>query len=521
MIKKEIVFFILLSLFLILTYSLLQNDLWNHRPVLFLIGEILIALFAFSISYLSFLYYQKRNEPYFLLISIGFLGAGIMDTLPFVSFFLSWKETPIWPWTASQLILSVFFYLSGILEMKKHSGAKPYISNLLILFSLIIAFLFFEYLIPNHLGVHRYIELIPAIFFLMAFFAYSSRLRFENDLVYYALMTALILFFFGEFLFISRSTDLHDSMFYTAYILKFVSYSILLAGLLLNYVGQPWIRKSPEGESAISQVSDELKIARTQLAKKEQLAALGSLSAGIAHEIKNPLNYVINFSTLAMESLSSLEKTVMKVPPGSKQEIEKNFKDLHEMLSAIQDQSKRADHIVKNMLRHSSSQKEAPVEIDIHHLIDQYLNLAFHSMRAQHSDFCIKIEKDFDLSITKMRVIPSDMSRVLLNLFDNAFYSMSNKQKTAGKNYQPVLQVKTKKGAEYFEIHIRDNGVGIAESIKSKIFTPFFTTKPPAEGTGLGLSLSNDIIVNEHNGHIKFESEEGQFAEFIILLPQS
>lgn len=519
--KKEIVFFILLSLFLILTYSLIQNDLWSHRPILFLIGQILISVFAFCISYLSYLYYKQRNEPYFLLISIGFLGAGIVDTLPYAYFFMSWKDIPIWPWTASQILLSVFFYLSSMLEMKKYSGAKAYTCNLLMLFSLIIAFFFFEYLIPNHLGVHQYIELIPAIFFLMAFFAYSSRLRLQNDLVYYAIMTALILFFFAEFLFISRSKDLNDSMFYTAYILKFISYTVILAGLLLNYLGHSLIKKNHEGEASISQVTDELKIARTQLAKKEQLAALGSLSAGIAHEIKNPLNYVINFSTLAMESLNSLEKIVMNVPPGSKQEIEKNFKDLHEMLSAILDQSKRADHIIKNMLRHSSSQKEAPVEIDIHHLIDQYLNLAFHSMRAQRPDFCLKIEKDFDLSIKKMRVIPSDISRVLLNLLDNAFYSMSNKQKMADKNYQPLLQVKTKKEGDHFEIHIRDNGMGIAESIKSKIFTPFFTTKPPADGTGLGLSLSYDIIVNEHNGLIKFESEEGQFAEFIILLPQS
>jgi len=259
-------------------------------------------------------------------------------------------------------------------------------------------------------------------------------------------------------------------------------------------------------------------IIRTQekLLTQEKLASLGALTAGIAHEIKNPLNFVNNFSEISQELLDEI-KTELK------NNHQKNamalFEDLSHTLEKINTHGKRADSIVKGMLLHSRGSSGEKVLTNINDLLDQYVALAYHGMRAQDKEFNITIEKNYDQSIDKVNIIPQDISRVFLNIVNNACYDTNEKKKTLGDVFNPVLKVSTKNLKDKVEIRIEDNGNGIPASVKDHIFNPFYTTKPTGEGTGLGLSLSYDIVVKQHNGEIKFNTVPGEFTEFIIHLP--
>ncbi len=273
-----------------------------------------------------------------------------------------------------------------------------------------------------------------------------------------------------------------------------------------------------EAKNKIEITLNELKAAQAQLVHSEKMASLGELTAGIAHEIKNPLNFVNNFSEVSSELLDEI-KTGLKNK--NEEEVGELLDDLKQNLEKINQHGKRADSIVKGMLLHSRGTSGDKTLTDINDLLEQYINLAYHGMRAQDKEFNITIEKDYDKTLKKINVVPQDISRAFLNIINNACYAANEKKKITGDNFQPTLRVSTKNLKDKVEIRIADNGNGVPDKIKDKIFQPFFTTKPTGEGTGLGLSLSYDIVVKQHDGEIKVETKEGEGSLFIIMLPYS
>ena len=259
-----------------------------------------------------------------------------------------------------------------------------------------------------------------------------------------------------------------------------------------------------------------LKSTQSQLIHAEKMASLGELTAGIAHEIKNPLNFVNNFSDISRELLDEI-KTELKNK--NEEEVGELIEDLKQNLEKINQHGKRADSIVKGMLLHSRGTSGERTLIDINDLLDQYVTLAYHGLRAQNKEFNISIEKDYDETLEKINVIPQDISRVFLNIINNACYAAYDRKKKSRNDFYPILKVSTKNIKDKVEIKIGDNGNGIPADILDKIFQPFFTTKPTGEGTGLGLSLSYDIVTKLHGGELKVETKTGKGSEFIILLP--
>ena len=261
---------------------------------------------------------------------------------------------------------------------------------------------------------------------------------------------------------------------------------------------------------------EELKTTQTQLVQREKMASLGELTAGIAHEIQNPLNFVNNFSEVSVELLLELKE---EAEAGNKEDVIAIADDLAQNLQKINHHGKRADSIVKGMLEHSKVGTGEKQLTDLNQLADEFLKLSYHGLRAKDKTFNAEIVTNFDNSMPKVNVVPQDISRVLLNLFNNAFYAVNQKQKTAGIDYKPEVTVSTTIKNGNLEIAVKDNGNGIPDAIKDKIMQPFFTTKPTGEGTGLGLSLSYDIVVKGHGGKIEVDTKEGIFTAFTITLP--
>ena len=260
---------------------------------------------------------------------------------------------------------------------------------------------------------------------------------------------------------------------------------------------------------------EELKSTQAQLIQQEKMASLGELTAGIAHEIQNPLNFVNNFSEVNNEMI---DEAAEEIDNGNYDEVKNILNDIKDNSEKINHHGKRADAIVKGMLQHSRASTGKKEPTDINALADEYLRLSFHGMRAKDKSFNAEIKTDFDASIGKINVVPQDIGRVLINLFNNAFYAIGERRKVEGERYVPAVTVITQKLNDKIEIKVADNGTGIPQKVVDKIFQPFFTTKPTGQGTGLGLSLSYDII-KAHGGEIKVESKEGEGSEFIILLP--
>lgn len=264
----------------------------------------------------------------------------------------------------------------------------------------------------------------------------------------------------------------------------------------------------------------DLQAAQNQLIHAEKMASLGELTAGIAHEIQNPLNFVNNFSDVSTELLVELRD---ELEAGNKEDAMEILEDVIQNLGKINHHGKRADSIVKGMLLHSRSSTGQKELTDINALADEYLRLAYHGLRAKDKSFTADFKLEEDPSLEKMSVVPGDLGRVLLNLINNGFYAAGEKKKELAEKgiteFLPKVTVTTKKVKSGVEIIVRDNGKGIPEDIKSKIFQPFFTTKPTGKGTGLGLSMSYDIITKGHNGEISVTSKPGEFTEFEIKIP--
>jgi two-component system NtrC family sensor kinase len=268
---------------------------------------------------------------------------------------------------------------------------------------------------------------------------------------------------------------------------------------------------------------DELRAAQDRLIQTEKLASLGQLTAGIAHEIKNPLNFVNNFSALSAELTDELNDLLKDATLTDKmrQEVEELTRLLHDNLDKVVQHGKRADSIVKNMLLHSREGSGEQRAADINALVDESLNLAYHGARAEKSGFNITLQRDFDASAGSAEIFPQEITRALLNLISNGFYAATKRSSDGEAGFEPTLLAATKSLGNSVEIRIRDNGAGIPSDIKEKIFNPFFTTKPAGEGTGLGLSMSHDIIVKQHGGTIRVNTELGAFTEFIVTLPRA
>jgi signal transduction histidine kinase len=259
---------------------------------------------------------------------------------------------------------------------------------------------------------------------------------------------------------------------------------------------------------------EELKAAQAQLVQSEKMASLGELTAGIAHEIQNPLNFVNNFSEVNTELVDELQS---ELKSGNTEEAISISNDIKENSEKINHHGNRAGDIVKGMLQHSRTSTGKKEPTNINSLADEYLRLSYHGLRAKDKSFIAEMKTDFDQTIGNINIIPQDIGRVLLNLYNNAFYAVTEKKEQQPKGYEPTVSVRTKKMGDKIEIRVKDNGIGIPQKVVDKIFQPFFTTKPTGVGTGLGLSLSYDIV-KALGGEIKVETIEGEGSEFIILI---
>jgi signal transduction histidine kinase len=279
-------------------------------------------------------------------------------------------------------------------------------------------------------------------------------------------------------------------------------------------------------ERELRAAHEELKATQASLIHAEKMASLGQLTAGIAHEIKNPLNFVNNFASLSVELLDELKETARPafaaLGTDKRAEVDEVVDMLTGNLEKITEHGQRADGIVKSMLAHSRGASGARQSADLNALIEEALNLAYHGARAQDQNFNITLEREFARTIAPIELVPQDVTRVLLNLFANGFYAANKRRREAmDTTFRPALKVTTRDRGNEVEIRVRDNGTGIPSEFRDKLFQPFFTTKPTGEGTGLGLSISYDIVTQQHGGTITVDSRVGEFTEFTIRLPRS
>ncbi|MEG4349300.1 AAA family ATPase [Microcoleus sp. LAD1_D3] len=278
-------------------------------------------------------------------------------------------------------------------------------------------------------------------------------------------------------------------------------------------------------EQKVEERTAELKIAQKQIVASEKLASLGALTAGVAHEIRNPLNFVTSLATLSEDLTSEIAEEIdrqsQNLDSESLELINENLTYLKRNVSEINEQGQRANSIIQSMLMHARSEGSSRQKTDINALVAQSLQLAYHSIRAKDKTFNLTIETDYDKSIEELDVAFSDLSRALINIIDNACYASYIKQSKMTADFNPTVSVTTKNLGTAIEIRIHDNGIGIPKENQQKIFLPFFTTKPPGQGTGLGLSITHDIIVGQHRGNLEVQTETGNYTEFIITLPKS
>ena len=269
----------------------------------------------------------------------------------------------------------------------------------------------------------------------------------------------------------------------------------------------------------------ELQATQQNLIQAEKMASLGQLTAGIAHEIKNPLNFINNFAEISGELLGELKEEIEPAVTGlgdnDQEEVEDLITTLSGNLGKIHEHGRRADSIVKGMLLHSRGGADERALTDVNHMAEEALNLAYHGARAQDQQFNVMLERDLDPEAGSIEIAPQEITRVLLNLVGNAFYAtQKRRQAIQDSAYEPTVGVATRSLGDSIEIRVRDNGTGMSPDVVEKLFTPFFTTKPPGEGTGLGLSLSYDIVVQQHKGQFTVDSKEGQYTEFTVTLPR-
>jgi signal transduction histidine kinase/ABC-type phosphate/phosphonate transport system substrate-binding protein len=270
---------------------------------------------------------------------------------------------------------------------------------------------------------------------------------------------------------------------------------------------------------------EQIHTMQDQIIMQEKMASLGSLTAGIAHEIKNPLNFVINFSELTVDLVEEINEELEdhrdKFDDDTWSYLREILGDLSSNATKINEHGKRSDSIVRNMLNHSKGNTGERVQTQMNTFVEEYIKLGYHGMRANDSNFNVTINTDYDPDLGSLEINPQDMSRVILNIVNNACYAVQERQTAEGEGFEPTLWIQTKKQGNDMELRIKDNGTGMPDKVKEKVFNPFFTTKPTGSGTGLGLSMSYDIVVQGHKGRFEVESKEGEYTCFILWLPGS
>ena len=293
--------------------------------------------------------------------------------------------------------------------------------------------------------------------------------------------------------------------------------SLELSSQELGDANQGLRNQTLELEEKISQINEM----QRQLVLQEKMASLGGLTAGIAHEIKNPLNFINNFSELSVELVEELREFFEPEAQVDIEEVTETLGMLEGNVKKISEHGKRADSIVKGMLLHSRGQAGQRQLTDVNELLDEYVNLAYHGMRAKDTSFNISIARHYDEATGSLMLVPQEISRVFLNIVTNACYATKARADAGEPGFKPTVTVSSVGKDDSIEIRIHDNGTGIPDEIKDKIFNPFFTTKPPGAGTGLGLSITYDIVVQQHNGTVDVQSTPGEFTEFILTLPRN
>lgn len=275
--------------------------------------------------------------------------------------------------------------------------------------------------------------------------------------------------------------------------------------------------------SEVKDLERQIEQLRTQIQKSEKLSSLGTLSAGIAHEIQNPLNFVINFSQMANDMVDDLtdilDEKGLDLEDEANEELAEILSTLRSYLSKIAEHGHRATDIIQGILMYSRGKADEFLPTNIQKFLKKYVWLSFHAMRANLADFNVTIHEEYDPAIPEVMVIPQDLSRAVINVMNNACYAVWKRQKASGDDYSPVITVKAIFKGNNFEIWIEDNGIGIPEEVRQHLFTAFFTTKPVGEGTGLGLSITREIIEGKHHGKIEVESEENKFTRFVFIIP--
>jgi signal transduction histidine kinase len=310
-------------------------------------------------------------------------------------------------------------------------------------------------------------------------------------------------------------------------VIQFQTRTLPDGGRLLTYFDITDLKRSEETATRARDVAEaalaNLKIAQNRLVQTEKLASLGQLTAGIAHEIKNPLNFVNNFSGMSTELIGELQDRLggISIDSETRAEINELTDMLRGNLEKVVQHGRRADGIVKSMLLHSGQSSGEHRLTDINALVEESLNRAYYGERAEKRGFTIKLERSFDPAAGEVDLFPREITRALLNLISNGFYAAVKRNADKGDDHEPTLVVATKNLGDNVEIRIRDNGTGILAEVKEKMFEPFFTTKPAGEGTGLGLSISHDIIVKQHGGSIEVDTKPGEFAEIRVILPRA
>jgi len=267
---------------------------------------------------------------------------------------------------------------------------------------------------------------------------------------------------------------------------------------------------------------DSVKAMQDRIIIQEKLASLGALTAGIAHEIKNPLNFVNNFAVLAQSAAGELRDVLQAqpLPPDAREGSEVLLSEIALSARKVHEHGQRAIQIVNGMLKHSRGSSGSRQNTDLNQLVSEALKLVRHGLPERQGGLKLEVELDCDSTLPPVNIVSEDILRVLVNLLNNAFYAAHQRAMKAGPSHQPWVRVSTQALADCVEIRVRDNGSGIPEAVLGQLFTPFFTTKPPGEGTGLGLSISHDIVVQGHGGELRVRTEDGQFAEFIVVLPK-
>ena len=293
---------------------------------------------------------------------------------------------------------------------------------------------------------------------------------------------------------------------------------VLLRARVGACLEKKWLRDEERRKTEeLERTLQRLRQTQDQLVIQEKMASLGAMTAGIAHEIKNPLNFVTNFSEVALDLTREIRT---ELPPEQTAGIGDILDTLDQSMAKIREHGLRADSIVRAMLLHARGQSSGKQRADINQLLAQDLNLAYHGLRAHDSSFNCAIRTDFDPSLGEVSVIPQQLSRVFLNIVNNGCYAVHQKSKKGGNSYVPTITVSSRNAGDHIEIRIRDNGDGIPKDLLAKVFDPFFSTKPAGAGTGLGLSISYEIVVQRHHGELKVESVAGEFTEFLIRLPR-